>query len=134
MFRSLVVGMAAAFVSISSGSQAQSVVPAVWTTHALVKIRPFDPPPAGAGREAAIFAGRNEFEPFPLVLRSGTGDLAGVDVQVSDLYGPREAFFSNTNITVYLERYLNLKVASSDEGDVGEWPDPLIPRVDRYFH
>jgi len=126
--------MAAAFVSVSSGIQVQSVVPAVWTTHALAKIRPLDPPPGGPARETVIFAARNEFEPFQLVLRSETGDLADVDVQVSDLYGPREAFFSNSNITVYLERYLNLKAASSDEGDAGEWPDPLIPRVDQYFH
>src|SRR5207244_1138300 len=30
------------------------------------------------------------------------------------------------------ERYLDLKTPSSITGGTGEWPDPLVPRVDRY--
>src|SRR5262249_43552600 len=33
----------------------------------------------------------------------------------------------------YLERYLDFAQPSSIAGKPGEWPDALVPRVDRYF-
>ncbi|OFV94287.1 MAG: hypothetical protein A3F68_08795 [Acidobacteria bacterium RIFCSPLOWO2_12_FULL_54_10] len=103
-----------------------------WTTHALIKVRPNDTAPAGSSRSAELFAGRNEFEPFQVVLRVDQSDLEDVDVQVSDLSGPSGGSITRDNITIYLEGYLNLESPSSIEGDAGEWPDPLFPRVDRY--
>ena len=103
-----------------------------WTTHALAKIRPQDAAPSEPKHSVEIFAGRNEFEPFQIVLRTESSDLENVDVETSNLSGPEGSSIGQANITIYLESYLKLEHPSSVEGEAGEWPDPLIPRVDRY--
>lgn len=114
------------------GSPAQSPPFRYWTTSALEKVRPADPVPSPAAQAATLFAARNEFEPFQLVLRAESKPVSEVDVEVSDLAGPGGAVLSRRNITVYFERYLLLKQPSTTDSEAGEWPDPLIPRVDRY--
>lgn len=103
-----------------------------WTTDALEKVRPNDPPPTGTPQGAQLYAARNEFEPFQLVLRSDTRDIGNVDVQISNLTGPGGAVIANDSFTIYFEPYLNLSNSSMRPGPAGEWPDPLIPKVDRY--
>jgi hypothetical protein len=104
-----------------------------WTTDALEKVRPFDPPPEELTNSIQITAARNEFEPFQIVLRSDSRDIEGVDFQVSDLKGPGGAVLSKDKIAIYFERFVNLPQPSNIEGKAGEWPDALIPRVDRYY-
>jgi hypothetical protein len=103
-----------------------------WITHPLATVRPRDTPPKDAAKDAALFAARNEFEPFQLVLRAEGSDLNGVDIEVAGLRSADGAAIPRANIAVYLEPFVVLDRASSIEGDSGEWPDPLIPRVDRY--
>lgn len=102
-----------------------------WTTHAMEKVRPADPPGTAAPVELA--AARNEFEPFQLVLRAPERPLRQVDVEVSDLAaeGGGESI-AGRHAAVYLQRYLHLAKPSSIEGGSGDWPDPLLPRVDAY--
>jgi hypothetical protein len=102
-----------------------------WTTHALEKIRPHDPMPSAAAHAVQLWAAQNEFEPFQIVLRADR-DLASVDVDVSDLAGARATIPAHDDITVYFENYIHLTTPSSIEGEAGDWPDALIPRVDRY--
>ena len=52
------------------------------------------------------------------------GSGLGGSFQFTPLSAPSGASIASDNITIYLERYLNLKTASSVEGDAGEWPDP----------
>ena len=66
------------------------------------------------------------------MLHADGRDVSGVDIEVSDLHGKGGTLSSKKYITVYLERFLNLKTPSSITGSAGEWPDPLVPRVDRY--
>lgn len=103
-----------------------------WTTHPLAKVKPFDPVPSVPVKRVDLYAGRNEFEPFQIVLRAKSKDVSGVDIEFSDLRTPEGAEISRKNVTVYLEGFVNLKRPSSIEGGDGLWPDPLIPRVDRY--
>ena len=103
-----------------------------WTTHSLEKVHPSDPEPTTPAHSANIHAARNEFEPFQLVLRSVGQDLDAVDIEVSDLRGKAAAIRADKYVTVYFEGFLNLTHPSSIAGGTGEWPDPLIPRVDRY--
>jgi len=103
-----------------------------WTTHALEKIRPSDREPEQPSHTVKIFAARNEFEPFQIALRTESQDIDGVDVDVTDLRGPGGAAISKDNIYIYREQYLNLTIPSSMMGGTGDWPDPLIPRIDRY--
>ena len=105
-----------------------------WTTHGLEKVRPDDRPaaPARAAGPVELFAARNEFEPFQLVLRAEERALRQVDAELSDLVAEGGAAIPSRWATVYLERTLRLERPSSIEGAAGEWPDPLVPRVDRY--
>src|ERR1041385_2862290 len=103
-----------------------------WTTHPLAKVKPLDPVPSVPVKSVELYAGRNEFEPFQIVLRVKSKDLSGVDIDFSDFRTAEGAEISGKNVTVYLEEFVNLKRPSSIEGGEGLWPDPLIPRVDRY--
>ncbi|MBI4460522.1 MAG: DUF4091 domain-containing protein [Acidobacteria bacterium] len=114
----------------SQGAKAQELI--WWTTHAMLKVRPTDAPPAGNNQGVELFAARNEFESFQIIFTSKRRDVEKIDVQVSDLVEPSGGVIASKNAMIYLERYLNLRSSSSVEGGAGEWPDPLIPRVDRY--
>lgn len=102
-----------------------------WTTHALDKVRPDDPP--GDAREVELSAARNEFEPFQLVLRAEGRPLRTVDAELTDLAAEEGGGeIASRHATLYLQRYLRLETPSSVEGEAGLWPDPLVPRVDPY--
>jgi len=103
-----------------------------WTTDGLDKVRPFGKPPDNPKHSVEIAAARNEFEPFQVVFRADSENVEGMDLDVSDLKGSDGALVSKENISVYFEKFLDLPQPSSIEGAAGEWPDPLIPRVDRY--
>jgi hypothetical protein len=106
-----------------------------WIADSLTKVRPLDPFPASPVGVAALYAGRNEFEPFQIVLRAADNDdkdVADIDIRVSDLRTSRGAEISRNNITVYLEQFLNITRPSVVGGASGLWPDALIPKVDRY--
>lgn len=122
----------AVLLIIVTGAKPAAPAVVVWTTDALHKIRPSDLPPAPVAAEAHLAAAQNEFEPFQIVLRSEQSGAAGIDVEVSDLTGPRGTLFAKNNITVYLEKYIHITTPSSLEGEEGDWPDALIPKVDRY--
>jgi hypothetical protein len=104
-----------------------------WVTSEVEKVRPDDPPPSKSENSVHIFAARNEFEPFQIVLRAERQDVRNVDIAASDLKGPGGALISKQNITVYFEPFIKVETPSSVEGNAGEWPDPLIPQVDRYY-
>ncbi len=105
-----------------------------WITHSLAKIRPLDPVPSAQANSVDLYAGRNEFESFQIVLRAGSTELSGVDIDFSDFRTSQGAQISKENVTVYLERFLNVSRPSMYDGGTGLWPDPLVPRIDRYAH
>jgi hypothetical protein len=116
---------------VPRGSAKQSFL--WWTTNGLVKVRPSDVPPS-IRQSVTLHAASNEFEPFQIVLRNDSEAVPDVDLEISDFGGPEGSIISSSNVTIYFEPYLDLSRPSSLEGGVGEWPDPLIPRVDRYDH
>lgn len=103
-----------------------------WTTDSLSKIRPYDNQPGTTKNRVELYASRNEFESFQTIFRAEGQTIQGADVEISDLKNPSGGQISKDNVTIYFERYLDLPQPSSIEGAAGEWPDPLIPRVDRY--
>jgi hypothetical protein len=103
-----------------------------WIADSLTKVRPLDPFPISPVDAATLYAGRNEFEPFQIVLRAHDKDVADIDIAISDLRTSRGAEISRNNITVYFEQFLNIAQPSAIGGATGPWPDALIPRVDRY--
>lgn len=103
-----------------------------WVTNPLDKVKALDPAPGHPAKGAELFAARNEFEPFQIVLRDDVQDTADLDIEFSDFRTEEGAQISRDRITVYLERFLNITRPSTLESKAGAWPDPLIPRVDRY--
>jgi len=99
-----------------------------WTTHALEKVSPGAAPRPPAPVE--LWAAGNEFEPFQVVLRARAHEVRGVDAEATDLHAANGVRIPARNVTLYLERYLHLAKPSSIDGGTGEWPDPLLPRVD----
>src|SRR5689334_14746117 len=104
-----------------------------WTVDGLQKVRPYDPVPAKPQSSVQLYAAVNEFEPFQIVFHAEAQDLRDVDIDVTDLKGPDGAIIAKQNITLYFEAFIRLDTPSSGEGRAGEWPDALIPRVDRYY-
>jgi len=120
-------------LALTAASAAAPPSLSYWITHPLAKVKPQDSPPKPPVMRADLYAARNEFEPFQIVVRADSKDASGVDIQFTDLRIEEGTdVISKENITVYVERYLNLREPSSLEGGAGYWPDPLIPRVDRY--
>jgi hypothetical protein len=103
-----------------------------WIASPLDKIKPLDSAPGSLVRSVDLYAGRNEFEPFQIVLRPEGRDAAGVDIEFSDFQSDGGGRISKDNVTVYAERFVNLSQPSTIEGGAGLWPDALVPRVDRY--
>lgn len=94
-----------------------------------VKVRPHELP-VGAKR-ASIFAARNEFESFQVVVMAPDAPLNGLRASFSvPLTGPGGATIPSRNVTVYREGYYTVRIPSDLEGATGRWPDPLIPAVD----
>jgi Domain of unknown function (DUF4091) len=131
MYRWVVLSLAAIPIVLSAFRPPAPRV-SWWTTHALQKVRPYDTLPDKLQTSVKISAARNEFEAFQIVFRAESNDVDGLDLQASDFKGPKGAVLSANNVAIYFERYLDLPKPSSIEGTAGEWPDALIPRVDRY--
>jgi hypothetical protein len=94
-----------------------------------VKVRPHEFP-MGPIR-ASIFAARNEFESFQVVVMAPNAPVRSLRAAFSvPLTGPNGAVIPSRNVTVYREGYYNVRTPSDLEGAVGRWPDPLIPAVD----
>src|SRR5512140_2754405 len=127
-FRLVLILFTMTVAALGAGVEPQSFT--WWTTHPLEKVKPLDPVPGVPVKSVDLYVGRNEFEPFQIVLRGKSKDLAGVDVDFSDFRTAEGAGISRKNVTVYLEAFVNLNRPSSIEGGDGLWPDPLIPRVD----
>src|SRR5437773_100514 len=56
-----------------------------WVANGLEKVRPYDPEPSPAKHVGSVSAARNEFEPFQIILKSQSADIADVDLDVTDL-------------------------------------------------
>ena len=120
-------------LTVQAGSSA--VVPLTWwVTNPLEKVKALDPAPSELLKSADLYAARNEFEPFQIVLRTEGNDVPGVDAECSSLRTARGDEIASANITIYEEQFMNITRSSSGSGESGLWPDALIPRIDRYAH
>jgi Glycoside hydrolase 123 N-terminal domain/Glycoside hydrolase 123, catalytic domain len=97
-----------------------------------VKVRPMDP--ASGTPDASVFAARNEFADFQVVVSAGAQTLSGLTISLSTpIRGPGGSIPSS-DVTIYREAYYDVKTPSDLEGAKGRWPDALIPTVDPFFH
>ncbi len=96
------------------------------------KVRPTDPAPPAQG-SIALSCAQNEFCAFQVAV-TATGAAATInDVSLGDLAGPSGATLTGASALVYREGFLNITTPSNAAGMTGQWPDPLIPKVDEFF-
>jgi len=76
-----------------------------------------------------LLCARNETCSFQVVLTASGEDCAGAVVDVSDL-ARGTARISASRVTLYRQEFLHVFYRSSAQGELGEWPDALIPNVD----
>lgn len=96
-----------------------------------VKIRPYMPLPPPADRP--VLCARGETCSFQVVVTATGEDLAEVDISMSDLAAAGGSAVIHSSgrggrATIYRESFLSVFYRSSAQGDLGEWPDALIPR------
>ncbi len=123
------VGTLALFVGSTAG--AATAVSAVRETQ---KIRPTDPAPA-AESSIALSCARNEFCAFQIAVSAdASGPVTVTDVSLGDLAGPcASTLAAASSSMIYREGFLDIATPSNAAGLTGQWPDPLIPKVDAFY-
>ena len=71
-----------------------------------------------------IYAARDEFEPFQLVVRSPSAQSLGVSI--SDFVKGGDTIPA-AQVTLHRVDYVSITQLSDDWGRIGDWPDPLYP-------
>ena len=113
-------------LSIGCVAFAQDTV--VWTASPWQQVLQGDEP--GPGRSIDLRCAANEYEPFRVIIRAGTGGLKGVTAEVTDLIGPRGVVEAD-NITLYRAHYVHIFEPSyRSTAKPGWYPDALIPFID----
>ena len=99
----------------------------------LATIRPDRDLPSGGGSSISLMAARNEYRSAQVVV-SASGPLPGVDISIGgELTAGDGATISSDQVTVYREAYYSVQSPSDAEGEVGSWPDALIPEKDSFY-
>ncbi|HZZ83512.1 MAG TPA: DUF4091 domain-containing protein [Anaeromyxobacteraceae bacterium] len=94
----------------------------------LDKLRPGDPVPRGRSLELA--AARGGCDSAQVVVRA-PGGIARLSASAAPLAGPGA---QRVPVQLYRVATLSLERPSGLDGAAGEWPDPLVPVEDAFFH
>ena len=86
----------------------------------------------GSKRAPVLSAARNEYAPFQIVVRAGTGGLKRVNAVAESLWCQSGAKpFPPDRIALYREHYIEVrKLSPKSRGKPGWYPDALIPFLD----
>jgi hypothetical protein len=101
----------------------------VYVVDEFARVRPSDAP--GSTGSAVLSAARNEYAPFQIIVRAGSGGLKHVNAAASALTPKRGKAIPADRITLYREHYIEVKKLSpKSTGEQGWYPDALIPFLD----
>ena len=89
-----------------------------WTTPPSERVFKDAAIPTATDAEVRVYAARNEFEPFQVVVRPTASQNATVSI---------DPFGSGITAEVYQVRYVNITQVSDSLGRLGPYPDPLWP-------
>ncbi len=99
----------------------------------LTKIRPYDI--VSGSSSISLAAAQQEYADWQVLVTGSGEDLSNVDVTLSNFTDGKGNTIPASNGTIYFERFLNVFYSSRLQGsDLGEWPDPLVPKVDPFVH
>jgi hypothetical protein len=96
------------------------------------KIRPTDPAPAAAS-SIALSCAQNEFCAFQIAVTATGAAETLSDLSLGELAGPCGHSLAGSTALVYREGFLDIATPSNPAGATGQWPDPLIPKVDDFY-
>jgi hypothetical protein len=82
---------------------------------------------------ARLAGARNEYVSFQVVLPGGVSGQSGMSVRLGSALTGRSGTIPNSKMTIYREDYYTTTEPSSAGRAVGDWPDALIPTVDRLY-
>jgi hypothetical protein len=101
----------------------------VYVVDEFARVRPRDAP--GLRRAAVLSAARNEYAPFQIAVRAGTGGLKHVNAVAGPLVSKRGHAIPADRITLYREHYIEVRKSSpKSKATPGWYPDALIPFLD----
>ena len=108
-----------------------NVASALWDASVVssgVKYRPWDTVPSN--KSITINAAKGQWAAFQIACRVSNEDVSGVDISVTT-----PTMGSNSLRAPMIYKVINYNVIkkSRDDGAIGEWPDPLVPKVDPYY-
>ncbi len=90
----------------------------LWTTPPSVRVFKDASVPAATGSEVKVYAARNEFEPFQVVVKPVASGSVAVSI---------DSFGSGITAELYQVKYVNITQVSDSLGRTGPYPDPLWP-------
>ncbi len=97
------------------------------------KLRAYDVLAAKGSSSITVRSSRNQYISWQVLVEANQEDLTGVNLTVSDLVDSAGNRIPATNAVIYLEKYVNAAYPSRETSDIGEYPDPLIPKVDPFL-
>lgn len=89
-----------------------------WTTPPIERVFKDSAVPAATGSEVKVYAARNEFEPFQVVVKPGSSGNVTVSL---------DPFSAGITAEIYQVKYVTLSQISDSLGRTGPYPDPLWP-------
>lgn len=89
-----------------------------WTTPPSERVFLDDAVPTDTGSEVLVYAAKNEFEPFQIVVKPTTAQ--NVAVTIGD-------FGAGITSEIYQVKYVTITQATDNLGKTGDYPDPLWP-------
>lgn len=90
----------------------------LWTSPPSERVFKDDAVPEESGSNVLVYAARNEFEPFQLVVRPASS--GSVTVDIGD-------FGAGIQTEIYQVKYVYISQVSDNLGRTGDYPDPLWP-------
>jgi hypothetical protein len=110
-------------------SPAPELPMSVYVMDEFARVRPNDAP--GSKRVAVLSAARNEYAPFQIVVRAGTGGLKRVNAVAGPLVPKQGHIIAADRIALYREHYIEVeKLSPKSRSKPGWYPDALIPFLD----
>ncbi len=89
-----------------------------WTVPPSERVFKDSPVPLATGSEVKVYAARDEFEPFQVVVKPAVSGNAAVSI---------DAFGAGIQAEIYQVKYVPITQTSDSLGRTGSYPDPLWP-------
>lgn len=129
--RIIIIFAVLTFLQTRTSAQLKPKNPLVYLTDSLTRVFLYDAPKTN--QTMSIYAGKNEYESFQIVIYGGDKGIRNVLLSASPLKSKTGATISEKNISLYREHYVEIKSPSPKSPLKPDWyPDALIPLINPY--